>query len=260
MPARSGPLPRKGDRISAAHRTGRHIQSRSPAQGGRHDCRRGPRHRPLCAPLPARTLPQSGPRTRRATHTHLPPLYARPRLRQTPRTRHTPRRHRLERRALHRRVRSHESGPLRGRTGPLGPPRQALPPPHCRRQDDRRARPHAQHHRPPRPRGHTLPPRRRQPRLHRARRAPPSAAGATPRATKSSSPTSRTTAPCASGAPQPSSSTWANPVASTTPPTTPTRAGGIHFNLSNNLWGTNFSMWNEGSLTYRFTIEWLPGK
>lgn len=89
---------------------------------------------------------------------------------------------------------------------------------------------------------------------------PPSAAGATPRATKSSSPTSRTTAPCASGAPQPSSSTWANPVASTTPPTTPTRAGGIHFNLSNNLWGTNFSMWNEGSLTYRFTIEWLPGK
>lgn len=113
---------------------------------------------------------------------------------------------------------------------------------------------------PPRPRGHTLPPRRRQPRLHRARRAPPSAAGATPRATKSSSPTSRTTAPCASGAPQPSSSTWANPVASTTPPTTPTRAGGIHFNLSNNLWGTNFSMWNEGSLTYRFTIEWLPGK
>ena len=89
---------------------------------------------------------------------------------------------------------------------------------------------------------------------------PSSAAGATPRATKSSSPTSRTTAPCASGAPQPSSSTWANPVASTTPPTTPTRAGGIHFNLSNNLWGTNFSMWNEGSLTYRFTIEWLPGK
>lgn len=33
--------------------------------------------------------------------------------------------------------------------------------------------------------------------------------------------------------------------------------GGIHFNLSNNLWGTNFSMWNEGSLTYRFLIEKL---
>lgn len=31
--------------------------------------------------------------------------------------------------------------------------------------------------------------------------------------------------------------------------------GGVHFNLSNNLWGTNFTMWNEGSLTYRFTIE-----
>lgn len=37
----------------------------------------------------------------------------------------------------------------------------------------------------------------------------------------------------------------------------PDKRGGIHFNLSNNLWGTNFSMWNEGSLTYRFTIEWL---
>lgn len=35
----------------------------------------------------------------------------------------------------------------------------------------------------------------------------------------------------------------------------PDMKGGIHFNLSNNLWGTNFSMWNEGSLTYRFTIE-----
>lgn len=37
----------------------------------------------------------------------------------------------------------------------------------------------------------------------------------------------------------------------------PDKRGGIHFNLSNNLWGTNFSMWNEGSLTYRFTVEWL---
>lgn len=33
--------------------------------------------------------------------------------------------------------------------------------------------------------------------------------------------------------------------------------GGIHFNLSNNLWGTNFQMWNEYSLTYHFTVEWL---
>lgn len=37
----------------------------------------------------------------------------------------------------------------------------------------------------------------------------------------------------------------------------PDKRGGIHFNLSNNLWGTNFGMWNEGSLTYRFTTEWL---
>lgn len=35
----------------------------------------------------------------------------------------------------------------------------------------------------------------------------------------------------------------------------PDKQGGIHFNLSNNLWGTNFSMWNEGSLTYRFVVE-----
>ena len=35
----------------------------------------------------------------------------------------------------------------------------------------------------------------------------------------------------------------------------PDKKGGVHFNLSNNLWNTNFGMWNEGSLTYRFTIE-----
>jgi hypothetical protein len=34
-------------------------------------------------------------------------------------------------------------------------------------------------------------------------------------------------------------------------------SNGISFNLSNNLWGTNFQMWNEGSLTYHFTIEKL---
>lgn len=32
---------------------------------------------------------------------------------------------------------------------------------------------------------------------------------------------------------------------------------GIHFNLSNNLWGTNFSMWWEGSITFHFKIEKL---
>jgi hypothetical protein len=30
---------------------------------------------------------------------------------------------------------------------------------------------------------------------------------------------------------------------------------GIHFCLFNNLWGTNFSLWWEGSLSYRFKIE-----
>ena len=35
----------------------------------------------------------------------------------------------------------------------------------------------------------------------------------------------------------------------------PDKQEGIHFNLSNNLWNTNFCYWNEGSLTYRFKIE-----
>lgn len=29
---------------------------------------------------------------------------------------------------------------------------------------------------------------------------------------------------------------------------------GLHFNLLNNLWGTNFSMWIEGNLTYHWTV------
>jgi hypothetical protein len=33
--------------------------------------------------------------------------------------------------------------------------------------------------------------------------------------------------------------------------------GGIHFCLFNNLWGTNFTMWWGGNLTYRFKIERL---
>lgn len=40
----------------------------------------------------------------------------------------------------------------------------------------------------------------------------------------------------------------------------PDKEGGLHFNLSNNLWGTNFSMWNEGSLTYRFTVEKIENR
>lgn len=35
----------------------------------------------------------------------------------------------------------------------------------------------------------------------------------------------------------------------------PDKRGGIHFNLSNNLWNTNFSMWCEGSITYHFTVR-----
>jgi len=30
---------------------------------------------------------------------------------------------------------------------------------------------------------------------------------------------------------------------------------GVHFCLFNNLWGTNFSMWWEGSISYRFIVE-----
>ena len=33
---------------------------------------------------------------------------------------------------------------------------------------------------------------------------------------------------------------------------------GVHFCLGNNLWGTNFCMWWEGSMRYRFRIELLP--
>jgi hypothetical protein len=33
--------------------------------------------------------------------------------------------------------------------------------------------------------------------------------------------------------------------------------GGVHFCLFNNLWTTNFNAWWEGSLTYRFKIEYL---
>lgn len=40
----------------------------------------------------------------------------------------------------------------------------------------------------------------------------------------------------------------------------PDKRKGAHFNLNNNLWGTNFSMWNEGSLTYHFVIETLSRK
>jgi hypothetical protein len=35
----------------------------------------------------------------------------------------------------------------------------------------------------------------------------------------------------------------------------PDLSKGIHFCLSDNLWGTNFAMWWEGSISYRFKIE-----
>lgn len=37
----------------------------------------------------------------------------------------------------------------------------------------------------------------------------------------------------------------------------PDLSQGVHFCLYNNLWGTNFSMWWEGSVSYRFRIEIL---
>lgn len=37
--------------------------------------------------------------------------------------------------------------------------------------------------------------------------------------------------------------------------TRPDIRNGVHFCLFNNVWGTNYSMWFEGSLTYRFKIE-----
>ena len=37
----------------------------------------------------------------------------------------------------------------------------------------------------------------------------------------------------------------------------PSLEGGVQFCLLNNFWGTNFQMWNEGSLTYRFQVEVL---
>ena len=37
----------------------------------------------------------------------------------------------------------------------------------------------------------------------------------------------------------------------------PDLSQGVHFCLYNNLWGTNFSMWWSGSISYRFTIELL---
>jgi hypothetical protein len=37
----------------------------------------------------------------------------------------------------------------------------------------------------------------------------------------------------------------------------PDLSKGIHFCLFNNLWGTNFTMWWGGSISYRFKIEMI---
>ncbi len=38
----------------------------------------------------------------------------------------------------------------------------------------------------------------------------------------------------------------------------PPLEGGMHFNLHNNLWGTNFQMWYEDDALFRFTLRLLP--
>jgi hypothetical protein len=40
------------------------------------------------------------------------------------------------------------------------------------------------------------------------------------------------------------------------PENAPDLNGGIHFCLFNNLWGTNYSAWSEGTWTFRFKLEW----
>ena len=35
----------------------------------------------------------------------------------------------------------------------------------------------------------------------------------------------------------------------------PDMAGGMHFNLYNNIWGTNFPMWFEDDARFRFVIS-----
>lgn len=35
----------------------------------------------------------------------------------------------------------------------------------------------------------------------------------------------------------------------------PRMRGGVHFNLYNNVWGTNFPMWFRDNMTFRFRIR-----
>ncbi|MBK8034392.1 MAG: DUF5054 domain-containing protein [Chloroflexi bacterium] len=38
----------------------------------------------------------------------------------------------------------------------------------------------------------------------------------------------------------------------------PDMSGGVHINLFNNAWGTNFPQWNEGNAAFGFQLEWMP--
>ena len=41
-------------------------------------------------------------------------------------------------------------------------------------------------------------------------------------------------------------------------PPVPDLAGGWHVLLHDNLWGTNFPMWNEGAASFRFVLSRTP--
>jgi len=37
----------------------------------------------------------------------------------------------------------------------------------------------------------------------------------------------------------------------------PDMTGGIHVNLFNNAWGTNFPQWNAGDAGFNFQLNWM---
>ena len=40
----------------------------------------------------------------------------------------------------------------------------------------------------------------------------------------------------------------------------PDLSGGVQFCLFNNFWNTNFHTWYEGTVPYRFTVDWFPAQ
>ncbi|NOG48471.1 MAG: hypothetical protein HND48_02750 [Chloroflexi bacterium] len=40
----------------------------------------------------------------------------------------------------------------------------------------------------------------------------------------------------------------------------PDMSGGVHFNLYNNVWGTNFPMWFEDDARFRFVLRAGPSR